>query len=416
MKKRNLYTILILCLFLNIFFVTCIILPKMNYKKELRKITEATIKVDIIENNIASFTKHYKVSDFIENINGVIDNDYSFIANSLGEKQIDFTYINDEGIEIPYSYIINIVDDTPPYIRLGDTYTVDLGYNGSLKQDIMCGDDYDDNPKCEVTGKYNSNKPGKYKLIYKATDSSGNTTKKNFTLIVKDPEEDNEQEIIGNPNEKYDQSSRTDFQEVIKKYKKDNVKIGIDISEWQGEVDYKALASSGVEFVFLRVGGTKGIKGKYFLDKQFIRNIEGFNRVNIPVGLYFYSYASSPEEAVNDAKWLLEQIKGYRVDLPIAYDWENWSFYNEFHNSFYNLSNNAKLFLDTVKKAGYDGVLYSSKSFIDKIWLPIDYPIWVAHYTTTVDSYEQYNYWQLCSNGLVNGINGRVDIDIMYEK
>ena len=156
---------------------------------------------------------------------------------------------------------------------------------------------------------------------------------------------------------------------------------------------------------------------EYFVDKQFKRNMEGFNRVGIPVGVYFFSYAKSEASAIKDAKWVIEQIKPYKVDLPVVYDWENWSFYNAFNNSFYTLNHNANKFLDTVKAAGYKGMLYGSKTYLDKIWLNIEYPIWGAHYTNDIVDYRNiYDYVQICDNGVINGINGFVDLDIMYIK
>ena len=75
----------------------------------------------------------------------------------------------------------------------------------------------------------------------------------------------------------------------------------------------------------------------------------------------------------------------------------------------------AEEFLNTVKKSGYDGMLYSSKSYLESIWLETDYDKWLAHYTKQTDYDGKYKMWQLCSNGKVDGIDGNVDIDIMYE-
>ena len=81
------------------------------------------------------------------------------------------------------------------------------------------------------------------------------------------------------------------------------------------------------------------------------------------------------------------------------------------------MTKNAKAFLDTVAESGYQGTLYSSKNYLEKVWYDLDYPVWLAHYTNDLkeSSYEgEYSYWQLCSNGKVDGINGNVDINIMY--
>ena len=275
-------------------------------------------------------------------------------------------------------------------------------------EDVLTNvDDLDDNPKCEIIGNYDLNKVGKYQLKYKATDSFNNTTEKDFTLNVYEP---TNEESTTTKREPWLLSS------IINDYKKDNTKIGIDISSWQGDIDFERVKEAGVEFVFIRVGSTKGINAEYFVDKKFEQNIKGFNEVGIPVGVYFYSYANSKESAIKDAEWVLEQIKDYKVELGVAYDWESWSFFNNFHQSYYSTTMNAKAFLDRVAKEGYKGLLYSSKNYLEKVWYPLDdYDVWLAHYTRQTSYSGKYKYWQLASNGKVPGINGFVDMNIMYE-
>ena len=137
-------------------------------------------------------------------------------------------------------------------------------------------------------------------------------------------------------------------------HKNENTQIGIDISKWKGDVDFNALKEAGVEFVIIRVGTSSGIDGENLVDSKFEQNIKGANETGIPVGVYFYSYANSEDRAISDALWVVEQIKDYKVDLPIAFDWENWSFYNEFNLSFFGLSNMADSFVKTVRDAGYE--------------------------------------------------------------
>ena len=95
----------------------------------------------------------------------------------------------------------------------------------------------------------------------------------------------------------------------VSKYKDNNTKIGIDISLWQGDIDFKKLKEAGVEFVIIRVGYMKGTNGERVLDSKFKQNIENANKNKIPVGVYYFSYASSKKEAIKDAKWVLKQIK-----------------------------------------------------------------------------------------------------------
>ena len=250
------------------------------------------------------------------------------------------------------------------------------------------------------------NEAGTYPLVFKATDNSGNVTEKEFNLIVREPK--------SSGTSSGSVSTKTLFSEVVDAHKNENTEIGIDISKWQGDVDFNALKEAGVEFVIIRVGTSSGINGENLVDSKFEQNIKGANETGIPVGVYFYSYANSEDRAISDALWVLEQIKDYKVDLPIAFDWENWSFYNEFNLSFFGLSNMADSFVKTVRDAGYEGMLYSSKNYLEDIWFKGDYPVWLAHYTTKTNYEGDYEFWQLCNNGRVAGINGDVDINIRY--
>ncbi|MGN1337234.1 MAG: glycoside hydrolase family 25 protein [Candidatus Coprovivens sp.] len=415
MKKRILLSTLIICLAIIGVLSYYVFIPMYkNYQnekeieKELERIKNAKVIVELMdERNIPFLSKDIHASYFIDEINGELIEDVLINTETVGEQDVSFEYINEEGIKIPYSFKVNIIDTVAPSIWLNQTYTVYTGYQGNIAKDITCADDIDDHPTCEIIGEYDTNIPGNYKLQYQAIDSSGNKNVKDFTLIVK-----NKSQVQSNNSQQV--YSYTNFNEVIEKYKNENTKIGIDVSGWQGEIDFQAVKEAGVEFVFIKVGGTKGIDGDYYVDSKFIRNIEGFNNVGIPVGIYIYSYVKDAEDAIRDANWVLEQIKPYNVELPVVYDWENWSFYNEFEHSFYTLTKNAKTFLDIMSSNGYKGALYSSKNYLEKAWMNTGYEVWLAHYTEKTNYQGEYTYWQLCDNGKIDGVNGAVDIDIMY--
>lgn len=408
-KKR----IIIICI--SLLALISIIICSIKFYRYYQ-VKHAVIIVDLKDDLVVEFLSKVKVSDFITNINGKIINDYKIDTTKIGEKEINFQYINDDNIKIKQSFTIDIVDSVSPVIWLSGSYSVTEGSDINLLDKIMCGDNYDDNPKCEIIGDYDMNKPDTYPLTFKATDSSGNVTVKEFNLYVNKKVVNNN---VSKPKENTQNTpikpSGIQFSDIVKNYKTDKTEIGLDISEWQGKVDFDKLKKAGVEFVFLRVGGTKGITGDYFLDSRFIDNIKNANRVGIQTGIYFYSYANNKDKAIKDAKWVLKQIKGYKVDLPVAFDWENWSFYNEFKLSFFGLTDMADSFLNVFKSKGYDGLLYSSKAYLDDIWLESNYPVWLAHYTKKTNYEGKYAYWQLCDNGLVDGIDGNVDINIRYK-
>lgn len=398
LTKKNI--IIIICFLVIIIGISSYFL--INYLR----VKNAVIKVTLDDTLETEFLSDVKVSDFISDINGTIVDDYVIDTTDIGKKKIEFEYINDDNIKVKYNYEINVVDNVAPLIWLNNSYTVNVGSDISLTDKILCGDDTDPNPTCEVIGEYNMNEAGTYPLVFKATDNSGNVTEKEFNLIVREPK--------SSGTSSGSVSTKTLFSEVVDTHKNENTEIGLDISKWQGDVDFNALKEAGVEFVIIRVGTSSGINGENLVDSKFEQNIKGANTAGIPVGVYFYSYANSEDRAISDALWVLEQIKDYKVDLPIAFDWENWSFYNEFNLSFFGLSSMADSFVKTVRDAGYEGMLYSSKNYLEDIWFKGDYPVWLAHYTTKTNYEGDYEFWQLCNNGRVAGINGDVDINIRY--
>lgn len=370
------------------------------------RVKTAKVEVKLSEKLEANFADTLRVSSFIESINGKIVDDYVIDTDKLGKKTINFEFVNEDGIKIKYSYVIDVVDKEAPLIWLGKSYNVTKGSEDYLLDKIMCGDNYDNNPKCYIEGEYNLDEVGSYKLVFKAEDSNGNKAEKKFTLNVNEPKK-------GGSNSNTEKIT-TDFSQIVKDYKNDDTQIGIDVSKWQGDIDFSKLKASGVEFVIIRVGSSNGLNGENFVDSKFIQNVKNANAVGIPVGIYFYSYASTIDRAISDAKWIVEQIKDYKVDLPIAFDWENWGSFNKFDVSFFGLTNIAKGFMDTIKDAGYDAMLYSSKTYLENIWLPTSYPVWLAHYTKNTNYTGEYSFWQMCSNGRVDGISGDVDINIRY--
>lgn len=346
------------------------------------------------------------LSDLITSMNGYLIKDKKINTDKLGSYEVVFDYINDDDIKVNYSFSINVVDKTPPMISKPNVYNVNVNYDGNIEKDLFCGDNYDDNPKCYIEGEYDISKIGKYNVTFVGVDSSNNESRHNFVLNVREKPKSS----ASNNN------SFVEFSDLVEKYKTDKTKMGIDISHWQGNIDFQKVKEAGVEFVYIRVGRGNGIGGEYVIDKKFEENIEGFNKVGIPVGVYFYSFANSVQDATEEAKWVLQHIKNYDVDLEIVFDWENWSSFQEFDLSFKKLTNLASSFGKVVKNKGYQAMLYSSKNYLENVWYPVDFPVWLAHYTDNTDYSGEYKVWQLCNNGRVDGIDDNlVDIDIMYE-
>lgn len=402
MKEKLLKIIKILIIILTILFFY------LGYR--YYRIITAKVEVNLIDNLEVEFNEKRKLSSFIEKINGKINDDFLIDSTKLGQQEIKFDYTNDNNIKVKYSFSIKVVDKTPPVIWLSTRYSLPINSDTKLTDAIMCGDNYDKNPKCYIEGDYDLSTSGEYSLVFIAEDSSKNTAKQEFVLNVYEPKK---------PSSKTNNSSnqsvkRTNLEDVIKTHKTKNTKIGIDVSKWQGDIDFKQVHDAGVEFVFIRVGGTRGQNGAYFIDEKFEKNIKNANKNGLKVGVYFYSYANSVKQAKKDANWTLKKIKNYKVDLGVAYDWEDWLNFNSYKASFYDLTNYGLAFMEVIEKAGYKSMLYSSKAYLENIWFEDNYDVWLAHYTSKTNYQKDYKYWQLCDNGKVPGINGNVDIDIMY--
>lgn len=351
-----------------------------------------------------------KVKDLITSMKGKVITNKTINTDKLGEQEVTFIYKSDKGKKKLGKFKIEIVDNEEPLIWLSDSYSVKVGSKIDLEKEILCADNYDEKPTCKIKGKYDINTPGKYNLTYIATDSSHNEEKVNFTLNVYQP-------VSTVPTTKEEQLPPlvTTFQEVVENHKTKNTEIGIDVSKWQKEIDFKKVKEEGASFVMIRVGSQQGVNGEYILDPYFKKNIENAIKNNLKVGGYFYSYASSNKEAKKQANWVLKQIKDYDISLPIAFDWECYNDFNAMELSLFGLNEIAETFLERIEQEGYKGMLYGSKNYLNAIWKYHNHDVWLAHYTKQTDYTSDYIMWQLCQNGQIDGINGLVDIDILYQ-
>lgn len=362
--------------------------------------------IDNIEVNVYS---QKKVSDFISSIKGKVITNEKINTEHLGKQEVDFIYENEKGEKRTGIINVNIVDQEEPLVWLSNSYSIKVGSKIDLNEEILCADNYDSKPNCRIEGEYDLNTAGVYNLTYVATDSSDNEEKVSFKLNVYEPEP-----MIEKEEQEQEQPARTVFKEVLEDYKNKNTEIGIDVSKWQGEIDFKKVKDAGATFVMIRVGSQQGVGGQYNLDPYFKQNMENAVKNDLKVGVYFYSYADSKKEAKKQANWVLNQIKKYKLSLPIAFDWECYNSFNQMELSLLGLNEVAESFLKRVEDAGYDSMLYGSKNYLNSIWKYQSYDVWLAHYTQETDYESDYIMWQLCQNGQIDGINMAVDINVLY--
>lgn len=399
MKKRVIRIVGII-----LFIILGIYLGFLFYKDY--QIRHAKIEVILKEDLSMEFGEEKKISDFVMHINGekILD-DKKISYQKIGKQKVSFSYINEDNIKVSYQFEVEIKDSVEPFVWLGKNYRVQKDKEINLLEAIQYGDNYDSHPNCIIEGSYDLTTIGKYPLTFVISDSSGNTYRHDFILDVYEP----------NPEEKPSaEINYIDFEEIKKNHKTEKTKIGLDISSWQGDVDFEKIKEAGVEFLFIRVG-SKSSPTEYFVDKKFERNIELARQYKIPVGIYYYSYAGSEKDAREEAKWVIKQLKDYKIDLPVVFDWEEWNNFNFYRVSFYELTKIAEAFLEEIEKAGYQGMLYSSKSYLENVWYQTKYDIWLAHYTSKTNYEGTYQYWQMTSSGKIDGIKGPVDVNIFYQ-
>lgn len=195
-------------------------------------------------------------------------------------------------------------------------------------------------------------------------------------------------------------------------------RMGIDVSKHKGDIDWKKVADSGIEFAIIRVGFRGPGEGTLEPDECAKANIEGALKNNLDVGVYFYSQAITEAEAIAEADYVLNFIKDYDINWPIVFDTE---LYEDRPNARGNATSReqrtacAKAFLDHVRAAGYQAMLYSSTRWsilsVNRDELA-DYPFWYALYSDKNSYRYDFCIWQYTSSGTVPGVKGNCDLDL----
>lgn len=193
---------------------------------------------------------------------------------------------------------------------------------------------------------------------------------------------------------------------------------GIDVSSYQGDIDWKAVKEAGVEFAMIRVGYRGYVTGELDLDDCFEDNIQGALDAGIQVGVYFFSQALNEEEAVEEAEFVLAQIQDYDVSYPVVFDWEEMETQarTDEMNMLY-LTSCALAFCQTVEEAGYTAGVYFNQVYgYQQLNLPSiqDYIFWLAQYEDAPTFVYDFQMWQYTNEGTVPGIEGPVDMNISF--
>lgn len=198
--------------------------------------------------------------------------------------------------------------------------------------------------------------------------------------------------------------------------------LGIDVSQHQGNIDWEKVKGSGIKFALLRMGFGSDIPNQ--TDTTVLKNAKECDRLGIPYGLYIYSYALDETNTHLEAQHMIRIAKQTNATLGYWYDMEDADQYKEKHNFAprqhkTELTNFCKIFMEDMKKAGYDNVgVYANYDYFKNV---LDFEklrkcgkIWLAHWGIKTPSLE-CNVWQYTSSGKVDGISGNVDMNILYD-
>lgn len=195
---------------------------------------------------------------------------------------------------------------------------------------------------------------------------------------------------------------------------------GIDVSKYQGKIDWKAVKEDGVEYAFVRLGLRGYESGKIVLDEYYEKNMRGANEAGVKAGVYFFTQAITEEEAIEEAEFVIENLADYDVPYPVVMDVEMITSGNGRANNL-SMEERTKIciaFCETIKNAGYTPMIYGNvKCFVKMLDMTQleDYEKWYAFY----DDYLYFPYdvsvWQYSESGSVAGIKGDVDLNISFK-
>jgi len=182
---------------------------------------------------------------------------------------------------------------------------------------------------------------------------------------------------------------------------------GVDVSKYNGMVDWSKAKAAGMEFAFIKVGSTKS-----GIDPMFEHNITQANAAGLKTGVYLYSYATTPQQALDEANQVLAWIDGYTVNYPVVFDIEDKCHKKLSDQQLIDIIN---AFCFAIDAAGYYPVVYSNKNMFNGKLSITGWDKWVAQYNDTCEYNNNVCFWQYTSQGKVAGFPGRVDLNYQYK-
>lgn len=197
-------------------------------------------------------------------------------------------------------------------------------------------------------------------------------------------------------------------------------RFGIDVSQYQGDINWEKVSADGVEFAMIRLGYRLCDSGNIGLDKRYKKNLREAKNAGIDTGVYFFSQATNVDEAMEEAKYVIKHIRGKGIKMPVAFDLEPVEGSDRITSmSALEKTEVADAFCHVIEKAGYKAMVYGNPSFIADSYSMgylTNYDTWLAHYNDTTGYAYKFTMWQFTDSGEVDGIDGNVDLDLYFEE
>ena len=416
-----------------------------------------TVTVNMISNEIMADTKPtWKLSDdklvytkrYNKNQNYITE--VKDVYGNISKVNIDVTQINGPNIEMEYVYnkqnntvtakmkSNKILANTKPTWKLSDDrliYTKTFNKNEMYYTPVQ--DTFGNSKMAKIEITQIDDKGPEIEVIYTYNEKSGIVTvdmKSNEIMADTKPTwklSDDKLTYTKSFNE--NQNYITEVKDIYGNITKVKISItqitkkvfnGIDVSVYQGTIDWTKVSESGIDFAMIRAGYRGyGDKGSLVEDTMFAKNALGAKINKIDIGVYFYSQAINIEEAKEEAKFVVSLIKKYGIDVkyPIAIDTElsPMGTGRADNISKEKRTEVVKAFCETIKQLGYKPMIYANKYWLyDNLNVQqiSQYDIWLAHYIESTDYKYRYMMWQYTNTGKVDGITGNVDKNYCYKK
>ena len=303
----------------------------------------------------------------------------------------------------------DIPEDTkaPVFLYYKATPKLYQGDSFDVHKFIGYADDVDRNVDLNVEGSVDTGTLGTYNLRITITDDTGKSTSKNMEVKII------EKTSGSSTGDDTDTRPKEQFSDFITNYKTEETMLGIDVSRWQGDIDFEKCKAAGCEFVYMRIGGFD--EGEHYTDRYFLQNWERAKAAGLKIGIYWHSEDSTQEEVKASVKYLTDVLNGEKLDFPVAFDWEDYRNFERYGMNLSDLNNLLTYFEEELARYGYTSCLYGSKNAQNTIWTkPKKNPVWIAQYNTYTNYEGPYFMWQHSSTGRIDGIAGDVDLDVFY--